>query len=243
MKKYLLSRAFGKLTNKIFHPVSFENYFNVPIKFFSESQYVVNERIVEWTYILSNIDNTEPKKILDFGCTRNWICLSLASMGHEVTGVDLRNYPFHHNNFKFHKINILNLNEGNYDYIISLSTIEHVGSGAYGENKDSEMLDKVLGKIYNLLKDTGHLILTLPIGLKSIDDFERSFAPEEFKEIMNSHYFTITDQQFFIRDSLIQWKRCSINQIKKVSNDVEERKKNFSGSNGVGCYILRKSDR
>jgi len=120
---------------------TFETYFNVPIKFKNSGGMVINERIVEMPFVYSSIPlKSEPKKILDFGCSRSWLSLSLASMGHAVYGIDLRDHPFSHPNFVFQKMNILDFQEQHFDSVISLSTMEHVGLGAYGEPYSQQAL-------------------------------------------------------------------------------------------------------
>ncbi|MFX3635410.1 MAG: hypothetical protein ACE3L7_03920 [Candidatus Pristimantibacillus sp.] len=54
-----------------------------------------------------------------------------------------------------------------YDMIVSVSTIEHVGQMAYGENitGDTEAPLKAIVQIYNLLKPGGKACITVPFGL------------------------------------------------------------------------------
>lgn len=233
--KRTLSRLFCKRT-------TFETHFNVPIKFKSNSSIVVNERIVEIPFIFSSIALINaPKKILDFGCTRSWLSLSLASLGHWVYGVDLRDYPFAHPNFVFQKINILEFQEQDFDYIISLSTLEHVGLGAYGEPYTQQALVDVLEKLYLLLKKSGTLLLTLPVGIPSEDHFEKSFAPEEIIKLLMRQGFHLIEDRYFKRYNGTNWQSCTLEEIAVVSNSFESRNKFGSGVNGIGCFNFVKN--
>ena len=216
---------------------NFESFFNVPIQFNRKDRIVINERIVEIPFIFSAITSkNKSKKILDFGCTRSWLSLSLASLGHSVYGIDLRDYPFTHPNFVFQKVNILDFQELNFDYIISLSTLEHVGLGAYGEPYSQEALVEVVKKIHLLLRGGGTLLLTLPVGIPSEDRFEKSFAPEEILELFTNHSFHLIEERYFKRHSGINWQPCPREEIAVVSNSLEARHEFGSGVNGVGCF-------
>lgn len=219
---------------------SFEENFNVPIKFRGNSWYVVNERLIEIPFVTSLIPPDKLFRILDFGCTRNWLALSLASMGHDVWGVDFRDYPFEHPRFRFFQGNITDLSLSNLDYVIALSTLEHVGLGAYNETPDDDLLDQVLKKILELLVSGGKLILTVPVGKPSIDSFERSFSPEDIDGLLERAGFEKELVRYYRRHSENIWQHCSLNEIRSVDNSPKGRKKHGSGVNGVGCYVFIK---
>jgi SAM-dependent methyltransferase len=229
------------LSRLIYQQTTFESHFNVPIKFKRNDRIVINERVVEIPFIFSSIaSENKAKKILDFGCTRSWLSLSLASLGYSVYGIDLRDYPFTHPNFVFQRINILDYRERDFDYIISLSTLEHVGLGAYGEPYSQQALVDVIKKVYFLLKESGHLLLTLPVGIPSEDLFEKSFAPEEILALLTAHGFHLIEEQYFKRQNGTNWQPCTRKKIAAVSNSIEARNKFGSGVNGVGCYNFAK---
>jgi 2-polyprenyl-3-methyl-5-hydroxy-6-metoxy-1,4-benzoquinol methylase len=229
------------LARWIYKEETFETHFNLPLKYRDSALLAVNERIIELPFIFSHIPTKAPSlKILDFGCARSWLSLSLASLGHRVAGIDLRDYPFHHPNFKFRQGNILELTETGFDAVISLSTLEHVGLNAYGASDDHSQLDQVVQKIYTLLKPGGLLILTLPVGKPSVDAFERSFAPEEVKDLMQEHSLKLDYEHYFRRKDALHWAPCTQAQIHSVANDLHARRMFGSGVNGIGCYVFAK---
>lgn len=182
----------------VYGNVSFETHFNVPMKFSKGKLKATNERIVEIPFVLSEVATAPPRlKILDFGCARSWISLSLASMGHDVFGIDLRQYVFEHPNFNFDKCDILQYRNKAFNYVISLSTWEHVGLGAYGEEYDEAAAMAVLQKMRNLLIPGGKLLLTLPVGKPSVDRFEKSFSPMEIKSILKENGFAMEKEKYF----------------------------------------------
>lgn len=233
-----MRRALSRL---LYRQPTFETHFNVPITFDRTSVRAVNERIIEIPFIFRSIGNENfPLKILDFGCTRSWIPISLASMGHEVHGIDLRYYPFLHSNFTFEQVNILDYAGSDFDCVISVSTLEHVGLGAYGESYDHSAISRVIHKIYNLLKPGGAFMATLPVGRPSEDEFEKSFLPEEIIGLLADESLDLDQAYYYRRVGGSQWFSCNEKQIAGVSNDIEARRSFESGVNGVGCFVFRK---
>jgi hypothetical protein len=87
-------------------------------------------------------------------------------LGYKVTGLDVRPYPFSHPNFNFIQADILTWQPpvGAFDAVISISTLEHIGLGGYGDplNKQGDML--ALEKLWQALSQGGRLYLSLPFG-------------------------------------------------------------------------------
>lgn len=132
--------------------------FNFPVKynkkFGKEWSWKTSERIVEHPFVLKNISEDRRYSILDFGCAKSLLPLQLASLGHNVIGVDLRDYEFKHKNFKFFKGNLLDYKlEYKFDYIISISVLEHI-----------ENLTPIMEYFYYALRGNGKLIITVPMG-------------------------------------------------------------------------------
>jgi SAM-dependent methyltransferase len=218
-----------------------ETYFNVPFNFYDAQVYFVNERIIEIPFVFTELAaNKEKLKILDFGCSESWLAISLASMGHHVYGIDLRDYPWQHKNLVFKKQNILALNETDFDVIIAVSSLEHVGLGAYGEDHDENALKQVIDKLYKLLVNEGKLILTVPVGKPFTDHFMRSFTPDEIENLPISMGFSLEKSRFFQRIDHKQWLPCSRVEILEISNQKDDGMKSRHGSNGIGCLVFRK---
>src|SRR4030042_5037324 len=53
-----------------------------------------NERIVEIPFVYQNLNLPKKAKVLDFGCCESKVSIELSSLGYNVTGVDLNDYPF-----------------------------------------------------------------------------------------------------------------------------------------------------
>lgn len=155
-----------------------------------------SERLVEIPLVFKNIPLTR-KKILDVGCRYSILSIQLASLGHEMHGIDVNNYKHRHPNFIFHKADILNSNfpEGYFDIVIALSTIEHVGLGRYGERKDIKGDMKAVKEILRILKPGGQFLITLPFGGAVKTDWFRVYNMEKIRKLLTG--FKICGKYFF----------------------------------------------
>ena len=129
-----------------------------------KTKWISSERIFENAYCIGNIYKTYPKNVLDIGCARSTIPLELATLGFQVTGVDMRAYPLTHSSFTFINGDFIDLKfDSKFDFIICVSVFEHVGLGAYNEKPDEFKIKTFAEKIVNVLDTDGHLILTVPL--------------------------------------------------------------------------------
>lgn len=193
-----------------------EYLFNVPVKIAGGEIYSVNERIIELPIIQRYLaDLPIGKRILEFGCTRSWLSMTMSAMGYHVIGADLRDYDVKHPNFEFHKGEIQKLQIDPVDCIVSVSTIEHVGIGAYKEQADDTALTEVLNKLHQLLNTEGWLLLTVPVGIPRQDNFQRIFSPEGLKSLLISHNFLIENVEYFTRSDEATWHRVDENELQE----------------------------
>ncbi len=90
----------------------------------------VNERIVEVPYVFRALAGVRPGgRVLDVGSAESFVSLSLASLGYDVTSLDLREYPLQHPGLE---VVAAPLEEWDgpdepYDAVVCLSSIEHFG--------------------------------------------------------------------------------------------------------------------
>ena len=187
----------------------------------------VGDRIVEMPFTLTNLDLKPPAEILDFGCVMNKLSIELASIGHKVTGIDLRDYELNHPNLKFLKGDFLKMDlpENHYDAVISISVIEHIGFEVYGgqalEGGDKQAVDK----IHKLLKKGGIFIITVPFGKKREHDKWRVYDDESLRDLLRG--FKIEKEQYFIDKNRRYW--------------IPIDKKSLKGTCGAGCVLCRKT--
>lgn len=123
--------------------------------------------------------------IFEFGCGQNLFINKIVEMGHNVTAVDLYSRTAENKEdrkFNFLKGDFLDLYElfdlgrgeggnGKYDCIYALSAIEHIGLEGEDKgdsilewNKAEEKLKNIIYAIWDILRDNGIFLVTLPFG-------------------------------------------------------------------------------
>jgi SAM-dependent methyltransferase len=77
------------------------------------------------------------------------------------------------------------LSAQSFDGIISLSTIEHIGLGAYGDSK-SDLLSTAIAQIHRLLKPNGKFFMTAPYGISTVTELHRVFDSESLRTLLSA---------------------------------------------------------
>ncbi|MFN8525604.1 MAG: DUF268 domain-containing protein [Chloroflexota bacterium] len=167
----------------------------------------MNERIVEVPYVTNRIGTLPPgSKILDFGAAESTVALSLASLGYNVTALDLHPYPVQHSRITSVACPAQEW-EGPHqplDAVISLSTLEHVGLGAYGENPTTSSLDRLLiERFARWLKPGGILVLTAPFGEWAIDTFQRTYDRDHLDNLLKG--WRVLDLRYAVNSQPLRW--------------------------------------
>ena len=174
---------------------------------------VVNERIVEIPFAMGELATLEPgARIIDIGAAESTFALSAASLGYRVTAIDLRSMPdFKHPNLELviQRFEDWQAPVDGFDAAFLISTIEHVGLGAYGEahygedsvgaGADRALVD-CLG---NRLAKHGKLILTVPYGDASIGDLERSYDDAGLDRLLDG--WRILKRRICVQLGQLQW--------------------------------------
>ncbi len=140
----------------------------------------VTERIVELPYVMGALaDLPSGSRILDVGCAESTLALTLASLGHRVTALDPRGYPFVHPNLTVVPRRLDELAPGDaepYDAIVSLSAIEHFGIASYDGDVAADDADRqAVVRAGELLRPDGRLVLTAPFGRAEDNALERVY--------------------------------------------------------------------
>jgi len=149
----------------------------------------VNERIVELPFAFAALGSMpKPSRLLDLGGSESTLALSLASMGHHVTVVDPRGYRLAHPNLHAVGCRFDELPDdvSDFDAAVALSSVEHFGLGHYvprvegGKRFDREA---IMG-LRDSVRGGGLLVLTVPLGEPSVDDFQRVYDPAGVRELL-----------------------------------------------------------
>lgn len=148
----------------------------------------VNERIIEMPFALQTISALpHGSTILDVGSSESTLAFSLASLGYQVTGIDLHPYPLEHPNLETIAAPLEDWEgpEGFFDAILCLSSIEHFGLGAYGESPKEGLDVAAMKKLRTLIKPGGLLVFTAPFGRYEVTDFQRTYDSEALLNLLD----------------------------------------------------------
>ncbi len=162
----------------------------------SPERVIFSERIIEYPLVFQYLDENW-RSILDFGCVEDLLPIHLASLGYNVTGLDFRRYPFTHLNFKFIQADISSWKppEEQYDCVISVSTIEHIGLGGYGDPIRPDGDKIAVQKLLACLKRGGQLIITVPFGKFATERNMRIYDHDRLCELIPN----IEIERFFFK--------------------------------------------
>lgn len=168
----------------------------------------VNERIVEIPFAMRALGRLEPPaRILDIGAAESTFSLSAAALGYRVTALDLHPLPYSHPLLEsvVGRFEDWDPGEARFDAVFLISTIEHVGLGAYGEpvgdgDADLALLARVREQ---LLSDDGLLVLTTPHGAADQDALERTYDDASLARLLDG--WTMLEQRVVQRTDDRTW--------------------------------------
>jgi hypothetical protein len=184
-------------------------WFNWPVAVSHEAGNVkltnVNERIVEIPFAFRALARLpEGAKVLDVGATESTVALSLASLGFEVTALDPRPYPLTHPRLETVVADVGSWQtEALFDAVLCLSTLEHIGLGAYGDPRDPKGDWQALDRIRALTAEGGLLLLTVPFGERRVDELERTYDRDALEAILEG--WSVDDLTIARRRDPVTW--------------------------------------
>jgi len=192
----------------------------------------VNERTVEVPFVLLNI-GPEKEKILDVGCSRSVLSILMAEQGHNVWGIDINDYGLNDLPFTFIKGDICktDFQDNFFDCVVAVSTIEHIGIGAYGDSPDENKEKLAIKEIFRILKPSGKFIVTLPYGKKSIGKDLRIYDEQSLNSLLEQ--FKIEKIKYYVKKGNA-WIECN----KEDAKNEEWNEKNRN--NAVVLVVARK---
>jgi hypothetical protein len=166
----------------------------------------VNERVVEVPYALRALAAVPPGgAVLDVGATESLLSFWLASLGYAVTALDPRPYPLSHPCLEAVTAEIQRWEPNKrFDAVVCLSTIEHIGLGAYGEGKDDDGADMAaMARIRDCASPGGVLVLTTPYGKATSDEFTRVYDRASLDKLLGG--WEILDLTVARREGPTDW--------------------------------------
>lgn len=198
-----------------------------------------SQRAVEYSWLIKNLNFINKHSlVLDVGCSESLLSHELIGKGFRVVGIDIRDNPFKDKRVVFLKKNIINtmLPNNLFDAIIIVSTIEHIGLEAYGQNlKDTNGDIEALRELKRIVKPWGIIIITTPYVGNSelrINPFERKYNHQRLKELINE--MQIIKECYYYPYRLR--KRLFWVEVPKE----KKSKLSFRQEPGLACLVLQK---
>jgi len=187
-------------------------WFNLPVSLRYEEGDVriadTNERIVEQPYVCRAISRKDPgASVLDVGAAESTVSFSLASLGYDVTALDLRPYILEHPGLRSVTADILDWEtDDRFDVVLCLSTLEHIGLAVYAAEAKhpEESADALaLARMHALTRPGGLLILTVPYGRASADETQRGYERADLERLLED--WEIEDLTIARRQDALTW--------------------------------------
>ena len=180
----------------------------------------VNERIADYPFVFSVLGCDKKLRILDVGCYYSKLPIELATLGHEVYGVDVLEYGLTHPNFRFIKGDIMNveLSDNFFDAITCISTIEHIGLGRYGDPIRHDGDKAAVQKMSKLLRNGGRIILSAPFGKSGVCYYDgvplhRIYDYQRLKNLLSG--LRIEKSLYLVKEDQA-WVQVSLEEAEKV---------------------------
>lgn len=156
---------------------------------------VVSEQIVENPMVFRYL-RPEGRRVLDFGAFESVLPLQLSAIGYDVTVLDQRTYPFAHPNLTVlgHDLFGRELQSLEpFDTVVSVSTIEHLGLGNYGDIVQPDADKDGIAILWGLVRPGGRLLVSLPAGKPAVQRGYRTYDEARlravFPQITTIHWF------------------------------------------------------
>jgi SAM-dependent methyltransferase len=180
-------------------------------EWFVRKEELLHERFIDYAWVLSNIEPIRVgwgekgvqyfHNILDAGCGGSFMPLLLATLGHEVTAIDAHPMDYQLPQYTFVQGNLTSFHlDQKFDYIYSLSTLEHVG---VMNEKDPNKDFLAVVNLGSHLAHGGRMIITVPFGVPTTLNGWRVYDQKRLDLL----FPYIEKQDYFIRDGFF-WRKA-----------------------------------
>ncbi len=204
----------------------------------------LSNRDFEYDFAYRNVVG-EKVTVLDIGGADSLLPLQFAKRGFQVTVFDYRNYQEKHTNLNRIQGDFLEnfLPDSSFDYVVMISTIEHIGFGSYGAPVYEDGDLSVMTEAKRVLKPEGKIVLTFPFASKEhhVVGFERWYDIERVRCLFEGMVVLVEEYYIphtFFLGRIVKWVPASLEQI----TSVEDVKKEF-GYQCQACYVVSPNPR
>jgi SAM-dependent methyltransferase len=159
--------------------------------------------IYQDSWAFSHLIEFKPEKLVDVASSTHFV--AFAAQITKVESVDIRILRASMPNITSVRGDVTDLpfeNES-VEAISTLSVIEHVGLGRYGDNLDINGMQNAILEIKRVLKKNGILLVAFPVGIENIISFNahRICTPEWVYKMFEG--FKLVDEKYALSDRII----------------------------------------
>jgi len=213
------------------------------------------ERTVEYNWLLENLRHVKSAesvhlsaltkaadrpRLLDVGCGYSRLDCALHFLGYDIYAIDVNTprYVFAEiQRFKKADITEGPFPENFFDVIIAISTLEHLGIGAFEDPliKDGDLL--AMEQMHRMLRVNGEVLLTGPFSSRPILTWHRFYDPLRLDILKRG--FEVIRETYHVNKGT-KWRTVSLEQ---ASTFVESRGPFLfaaGGPNALFCMKLKK---
>jgi SAM-dependent methyltransferase len=142
-------------------------YKHTPIRQLMTRRNTLNERLAEYPYVFSQLAKyPKIKSVLDIGSAFSLLPIQLATLGYQVTGLDIIDSgDTYHPHFTQIVSDLFDnkIPDNSFDAVVSISTIEHMGFGVFGDKIIPDADVHAFEIVHRLLKPGGIAVITVPV--------------------------------------------------------------------------------
>lgn len=203
-KNRLLESLFGGL---VFYFIRRALYKHTPLRRMMVRRTILNERIIEYPYVFWQLSrHPQIRTILDIGSAFSLLPIQMATLGYKVTGLDIFDSgDTHHPGFVQVVSDLFDnqLPADSFDCVVSISTIEHMGFGVFGDKVIPDADVRAFEIVHRLLKPGGVAIITVPVVDPTNYWYDKTTYFSKERVALVTKQFEIIDQRLLGKQS--QW--------------------------------------
>jgi SAM-dependent methyltransferase len=155
------------------------------------------------TWCANKIAVTKPSQHVDVGSSMMFVAMALQIC--DLLYVDVRPISINLPRFSFQQGDLVALpfDSGSVASISSLSVVEHIGLGRYGDRIDPQGTDKACKELARVVRPNGNLYVAVPTEVETSTHFNahRIFAPDDF--IAKFPGLRLVDEQYGLSDRIV----------------------------------------
>jgi len=192
--------------------VSWRNFFPWPIDRYQDAG-DAGMYFYQDTWCADKLKAASPSRHVDVGSSMMFVAMVLQLC--DLTYVDVRPIAISHPRFIYKCGNLMEMpfESGSLESISSLSVVEHVGLGRYGDRIDPEGTNKACAELARILAPGGNLYVAVPTEKNSSTHFNahRIFSPDTF--VSKFPGLRMIAERYALADRIIC--RCEYDELKQ----------------------------